>query len=149
MERAGGVQRETHKLKLRNSSPGSWLDTGCSHCCAGESGRGLLSRRRRRAARRQLASNREEQGAHSPGHAQTGKQPQHGSSGLRADCSPAMCTDLEQAKVVLRLPEEAGGCESFQGSRKPCGTWPSEESLGWGNVGVQLTLLLKQISGCG
>lgn len=46
-----------------------------------------------------------------------------------------MCTDLEQAKVVLRLPEEAGGLRELPRGPEPCGTWLSEESLGWGNVG--------------
>ena len=46
-----------------------------------------------------------------------------------------MYADSEQAKVVLRLPEEAGGlCELPKGP-EPCGEWPSEESLRWGKVG--------------
>ena len=46
---------------------------------------------------------------------------------------PATCT-WTQNKVVLHLPEEAGGLRELLRGPEPCGKWPSEEGLRWGKV---------------
>lgn len=62
----------------RLSNPhGSWLDMVCSHCAREKAAGDFYQEGEEGQPEGSWCSSREEQGDHSPGGVQTGKQPQH------------------------------------------------------------------------
>lgn len=85
MERVGGVQRETQKVKLRNSlapAEAGWTRAAVT-AVLGRRQQGPSIKKEKKGSQKAAGApagrSREEQGAHSPGRAQTGEQAQHDS----------------------------------------------------------------------